>query len=77
MSKGLEALERVKEGFELLPSELETIEKELETLETIKKQGIILVIPDNDFTSEHIDIQIYKKHFSKEKWEALKEALYA
>lgn len=123
MSKGLEALERIKLVYQctdmaIIEKELKRLEeldngpyvsihinrymelcdkekafdalskddekakkllsKEIEknrVLEIINKLGIKLVIPDNDYSKEHITIEIYRQHFTKEQWEMLKKEL--
>lgn len=88
MSKELEALENI--GFEPLyqnedssywrvrdenKEEFETIEKALKVLEIIKTRGISLVIPNNEFSNEHIDIQVFTKTLTKEELEMIKEVI--
>ena len=46
-------------------------------LDIIKHRGIALVIPENDYSNEHITIEIYKKHVSNKEWEMLKKELGA
>lgn len=42
------------------------IEKELKLLQLIKSRGIILRIPENDYSEEHFDIHIYTNTMSFE-----------
>ena len=46
-----------------------------DAFDIIKSRGIALVIPENDYSHEHITIEIYKRHVSKEEWEMLKKKL--
>lgn len=76
MSKGLDALERIIETFYDKESEdIETVRKNLIALEIIKKKGIKLIIPNNDFSNEHIDIQIFTNTLSKDELELIKKEL--
>ena len=49
--------------------------KNLIALEIIKKKGIKLIIPNNDFSNEHIDIQIFTNTLSKDELELIKKEL--
>ena len=52
------------------------IEKELVAIDSIRTKSVVLVVPESEYlNNEHISIQIYKKHFTKEQWDALKEVL--
>lgn len=57
--------------------EYEVVRKNLMLLELLKKQGIALVIPNNDFSKEHLTIEVYSNTLTKKEWEALKELFNA
>ena len=74
--KCLETIQNYRDGFEILPSEIDAIENELKVVDAIQNKGITMIIKESEyFNNEHITIQIYKKHFSKEEWNSLKEVL--
>ena len=80
MSKGLEALKEIDiwtniSNTKRFKEQYKTIEKELKVLELIKKQGIKLIIPNNDLSNEHIDIQIFTNTLSKDELELIKKEL--
>ena len=82
MSKGLEALNELhcvaygmkKYDEQTIKSE-EVIEKYIEVIELIESKGIKLIIPENEFSNEHIDIQVFTRHLRKEEFELIKEVL--
>ena len=72
----LDALERIIETFYDKESEdIKTVRKNLRVLEIIKKKGIKLIIPNNDLSNEHIDIQIFTNTLSKDELELIKKEL--
>lgn len=87
MSKGLEALKRIQcnyvhvfkareNGKTQLVHDLNAIEKELKAIKNIKERGVMLIVPESELlNNERISIQVYKKHFTQEEWNELKEAL--
>lgn len=75
MSKGLEALERLYSSVDTFLDyytfhealyDKQIIEKELKLLQLIKSRGIILRIPENEYSKEHFDIHIYTNTMSFE-----------
>ena len=75
-------IEKELKGYEGAKNHIEALHKErvenslkLKALEIINKLGIKLVIPDNDYSKEHIIIEIYRQHFTKEEWEMIKKEL--
>ena len=89
MIKSLDALEHLVDGnlnevnyyrrfangsIEIMKDK-EIIEKELKVIELLKTRGIGLIIPNNDLSEEHIDIQVFTKSLSAEELELIKEIL--
>ncbi len=46
-----------------------------EVLDIIKNKSISFVIPNNDYSSEHITIELYHKTMNEEEWNKLKKEL--
>lgn len=49
--------------------------KEQRVIEIINKKGIKLLMPESDYSCEHITIEIYTKTLSKSELELVKEVL--
>ena len=64
-------LEKLNDCFQTIECEL----KQAELIKIIKQKGIALIIPDNDFSNEHITIEIYTKHLTKEQLDLFKGEL--
>ena len=43
--------------------------------EIINKKGIVFIVPNNDYSSEHITIELYRKTMNEEEWNKLKKEL--
>ena len=50
-------------------------EKALQVIDLINQRGIKLIIPEGTFSKEHIDIQLFTNHLSKDEFELIKEVL--
>ena len=79
MNKGLEALEKVRKARYMFAVDnqqaCDVIEKELKALEIIRQKGIAFLVPNSDYSNEHIHIDIYTNTLSKEELEMVKEVL--
>ena len=81
MSKGLEALEDIKDGLEnnhvIRPSWVETVEKELEALAIIKKKDVwISWITELDDNCESYNFyRNFENHLTQEEYDKIKEWL--
>lgn len=84
MSKELDALENLYIAgdlrFDYVTSkkhkeDYNVVEKALKVIELLKTRGISLVIPNNEFSNEHIDIQVFTKTLTKEELEMIKEVI--
>ena len=74
MSKGLEAIQKYRDGFEMLPSKIDIIEKELKALEIIKKKRVDVGFLDRDLSSYNVGLP--RKHIlTQEEYDLLKEVL--
>lgn len=49
------------------------LKKAEESIKTLQKKSIALVIPENDYSHEHINIVVYKRHLTSDEWAAIKE----
>ena len=50
-------------------------DKEHQVIEIIRKRGINLIIPENDYSGAHIDMYVYLKTLKPEELELFKEVL--
>lgn len=51
------------------------IQKEHQVIEAIRQKGIVLIIPDNEFSTERIAIEVHTNHLSQEEIDLFKEVL--
>lgn len=83
MSKELEALKRLEQetcpatympDFNKLEC-IDIVRKALKVLDLIKKKGIIMTMPESDYSNERIVAEIYINTLKKEELEMIKEVL--
>ena len=73
-----EQREMIKEWLQRVePSQLVVFEKEDEqkVIDIIKQKGIAFLVPNSDYSNEHIHIDIYTNTLSKEELKMIKEVL--
>ena len=80
MNKGLEALMRINEKVDVprnydFEKDYDLIAKELKGLEIIKQKGIAFLVPNSDYSNEHIHIELYANTLSEEELKMVKEIL--
>ena len=51
------------------------LKKESDVVQILRNKGVKLIVPNNDFSNEHVVIEVYTKHLTKEELAAIKEVL--
>lgn len=51
------------------------LKKESDVVQTLRNKGIKLIVPNNDFSNEHVVIEVYTNTLTKEELAAIKEVL--
>lgn len=83
MDKGLKVLEKIHDHWNCCnpnsngcdEKDFDIIDIELKAFEIIKQKGITFLVPNSDYSNEHIHIELYTNTLNEEELKMVKEVL--